>query len=175
MKKVDKVLSAAENTLTGVLMLATVIILFVNVIMRYCFSAASSWAEEVIRYAIIWVTFVGGSQCVKSGTHVGVDLVLMSLPKKAKPFFYGLAQLLAGAFTAFCTVGGFQLFQMVLKTHQLSPARVMPMWIVYASLFIGNGLMTIRFIIAGITQMMGKGTAASAITDDEGNLDMSKM
>lgn len=174
MQKIDKVLSTGESILTGTLILASVIVLFVNVIARYFFSAASSWAEEAIRYVCIWITFVGGSQCAKAGTHVGIDLVVQILPASAKRIVAALGQFIAAIFTAICVYAGYLSTQLVVTTNQKSPAMLMPMWIVYICVPLGCLLMSIRFIIAGINALKGDNEGPS-ITDEDGNVDMSQL
>lgn len=58
LNKLEKGLTHAENAVNGFLILAGVLVLFVNIIARAVFHNASSWAEEAIRYSIIWVTFL---------------------------------------------------------------------------------------------------------------------
>ena len=81
LNKIDKVLTHVENAITGSLFIASLLVLGWNIIMRKVFHNASTWAEEAIRYAIIWVTFVGSSQCAKSGNHVGIDILVEALWK----------------------------------------------------------------------------------------------
>lgn len=87
LNKLEKGLTHAENAVNGFLILAGVLVLFVNIIARAVFHNASSWAEEAIRYSIIWVTFFGGSQCAKAGNHVGIDLVIQVLPQNIQHIF----------------------------------------------------------------------------------------
>ena len=66
---------------------------------------------------------------------------------------------------------------MVLKTAQKSPAMLMPMWIVYVATVLGCGLMTVRYLghmYDAIAHGEGGGNA-SLVTDEEGNVDMSKL
>ena len=156
------------------MMLAGVLVLFWNIIMRYFFHAASSWVEEALRYSCIWVTFIGGSQCVKKGLHVGVDLVVQMMPEKTQKYFVALDHLIAAVFTGLCTFGGYKATQLVLTMKQKSPAMLMPMWIVYICIPIGCLLMTIRFILAAGSALKGSG-GEGAITDEQGNVDMSKL
>ena len=81
LNKIDKVLTHVEHAITGSLFIASLLVLGWNIILRKVFHNASTWAEEAIRYAIIWVTFVGSSQCAKSGKHVGIDILVEALPK----------------------------------------------------------------------------------------------
>jgi C4-dicarboxylate transporter DctQ subunit len=145
-KTVDKVLSFVECQVPGILLLISVIVLFVNVLLRYFFHAATSWAEEAIRYVIIWITFVGSSLCAKKASHVGIDIFVELLPSKGKKFLLVFAQIIPALFTVFCTVFSWQIFLMVLRTNQRSPAMLMPMAIVYFAMPLGFFLTTIRFL-----------------------------
>ena len=64
--KIDKVLFGFEGYLTGLLLLGSTLLLFVNVFLRYVFHSSTTWAEEAIRYAIIWVTFIGSAEVLMS-------------------------------------------------------------------------------------------------------------
>jgi TRAP-type C4-dicarboxylate transport system permease small subunit len=65
--------------------IAQVIALFavviVAVIARYGFGKAVSWTEEVPRYLLIWISFLGAAVCVLKREHVGFDLLFYMLPK----------------------------------------------------------------------------------------------
>lgn len=174
LKKIDSVLSKGENAINGTLMLLGVVVLFINVLMRYIFHMASSWVEEALRYAIIWVTFFGGSQCAKNGLHVGIDILAQSLPENFKRFVMALDQFIASILCGFCTYAGYQLTGLVLTTMQKSPAILLPMWLVYISLPLGCALMTIRFFVAGIVVLQNK-NSGTLTTDEQGNIDMSRL
>lgn len=174
LKKAEKYVTCAENFVNGILIFVGIVVLFINIMMRYFFSAASTWVEEALRYSIIWVTFLGGSQCAKLGTHVGIDLMIQVMPKGIQRYFNGLAQFIAAAFTAICAYAGVQTVNLVVETAQKSPAMFMPMWVVYLAIPVGCLLMTVRFTIAGILAIRDKG-GGSLLTDDDGNMDMSRM
>lgn len=173
LKTIDKYLSYAENVINGTLILGGVIVLFWNIIMR-AFHAASSWAEEAIRYSIIWVTFLGSSQCAKLGNHVGIDLVVQMMPEKVQRYFNALSQFIAAIFVAACVYAGWQAMDLVITTSQKSIAMQMPMWIVYICVPLGCALMAIRFVVAGIGFLLNK-NSGSLLADEEGNIDLNKL
>ena len=140
LNKIDKVLTHVENAITGSLFIASLLVLGWNIIMRKVFHNASTWAEEAIRYAIIWVTFVGSSQCAKSGNHVGIDILVEALPKGCRKYVYAFSSLLACGFCVFCAWYGWSLTDMVITNNRVSAAMEMPMWILYISIPIGFGL-----------------------------------
>ncbi len=42
--------------------------------------SAPSWSEELARWFIVGITFVGGSVALKKGSHVGVTIMVKSFP-----------------------------------------------------------------------------------------------
>ncbi|MEW6622776.1 MAG: TRAP transporter small permease [Bacillota bacterium] len=147
MRNFEMVITALEEGINGFLLFSATIILFINVVLRYIFSNSIPWAEEIIRYAIVWVTFLGGSLCVKNRLHVGIDILVVIVPPFVKRILMLIAQLSSAVFTGFITIYGLQNTMLVVETAQKSPAMMMPMWILYMSLPLGSALMTIRFLI----------------------------
>lgn len=66
--------------------LATVlfVIVVVAVVARYVFGQAVSWTEEVPRYLLIWVSFLGAAACVAKREHVGFDIIFNALPRRIR-------------------------------------------------------------------------------------------
>ncbi len=174
LQKIDKALARSENFINGSLMLLGVIVLTVNVLMRYIFHMASTWVEEALRYSIIWVTFFGSSQCAKNGLHVGIDIFAQSLPETGKRIVTALGQFIAGILCGFCTYAGYFLTTLVMSTMQKSPAILLPMWLIYLSVPLGFALMTIRFFVAGVAALQRK-SSGTLTTDKEGNVDLSRL
>ena len=63
---------------------ALFIIVVGAVVARYGFGQAVSWTEEVPRYLLIWVSFLGAAVCVLKREHVGFDVLFNALPKKMR-------------------------------------------------------------------------------------------
>lgn len=135
----------AENLFCSMAILTTALVLFANVALRYLFSASTSWAEEFIKYLMIWITFIGGSVCVREGAHIRMDFLLGKLSKHAR---IGANRAVYGISAIFCGLLAFyggQIVLFTLGTGQVSPALKLPMWIVYLAIPLGCGLMSIRF------------------------------
>ena len=56
-----------------VLATALFIIVVAAIVARYGFGQAVSWTEEVPRYLLIWVSFLGAAVCVLKREHVGFE------------------------------------------------------------------------------------------------------
>lgn len=146
-------LAKIEDAFCAVALLVTSIVLFVNVVLRYVFSASTSWAEELIRYLMIWITFIGGSVCVRKGAHIRMDFLLSMVPKRIGDIITRIVLLISAGFCAALFVYGCQLVSFTIELEQTSPAMEIPMWIPYLAIPIGSALMVLRFLQAAL----GKG------------------
>ncbi|HBT46288.1 MAG TPA: TRAP transporter small permease [Peptococcaceae bacterium] len=134
-----------EDGLNGSLLLLATGILFVNVILRY-FGRSTTWAEEAIRYIIVWITFVGGSICARQGDHVGIEVFTSFAPANIQRGLKTVAELTSIVFLSCLTYYGWMAMQTVIVTNQRSPAMLIPMWIVYLALPLGSALMALRYV-----------------------------
>ncbi|NLT48239.1 MAG: TRAP transporter small permease [Clostridiales bacterium] len=151
-----KLLNKIEENAIGLALLATTVIIFVNVIMRYFMNSSITWAEEVVKYLMIWIAFIGGSTCFRKGVHVSIDILLEIVPKRAQIFVVTVITLIAGVFTTAMAYYGIKLVEFIQDSGQVSPALSMPMWIPYLALPIGFTLMTIRNLEIFIKILRGK-------------------
>ncbi len=58
-------------------------VVFYQVFTRYVLNDAAGWTEEIARYLLVAVTFLGGAMAVRRNTHIQVDFVYRFLPAAA--------------------------------------------------------------------------------------------
>ncbi|MGA7278389.1 MAG: TRAP transporter small permease [Desulfocapsaceae bacterium] len=65
--------------------------IFLEVVRRSVFAYSSIWAEEIARYAFIYVAYIGASAAIKERAHIRIDLILhlFSPRMKALVFIFG--------------------------------------------------------------------------------------
>ncbi|MCY4546895.1 MAG: TRAP transporter small permease [Defluviicoccus sp.] len=142
--RLDRALSAVEAGFVAAAMAAASLLLFVNVILRYVFLSALSWAEEVTMYLIVWLVFVGGSVTLRMFGHISIDLLPLALPPggaRRLKLFVSCAMLIF--FAAFFYYSGLHTLR-VMTTGQLTPVLEAPMWLTYLAMPVGSLLMGIR-------------------------------
>ena len=147
MGKASRYLGHIENVTAVFFLIATTGVLFINVILRYFFQAGFSWAEEFIRYGMIWVTFIGASICVREKAHVAMRLVVDGVESKTVRRIYEIGLLMISAL--FCLIAvawGIDQIGFLQQTGQVSSSMQIPMSIPYLAIPVGFGLMTIRLI-----------------------------
>jgi C4-dicarboxylate transporter DctM subunit len=105
-----------------------------------------SWAQELCIYMFIWMAKFGAAYGVRTGIHVGVDLLVNRVPPDSRKQVI-LFSLLCGAFfTGMVAAFGGSFVSEMFKTGQQSNDLEAPMWIVYLALPLGSGLMCFRFL-----------------------------
>jgi TRAP-type C4-dicarboxylate transport system permease small subunit len=72
--------------LAGVLIVGAVLIVCLEVCMRYFFRTPLIWTVEVCEYILFTLTFLGAPWLLKKGGHVNVDIVVEHLSKKAREY-----------------------------------------------------------------------------------------
>lgn len=72
----------------SVLALSVMVILtFINAVLRYCFQTSLPAAEELSRFAFVWITYLGIIVAYMTGDHVAVTLLVDKLKGKTKFVF----------------------------------------------------------------------------------------
>jgi len=124
--------------------IATIITTF-QVIYRYGFNNSLSWAEEVVIYSIVCMSFVGASMGVRHGAHISVDVLNAFAPPAVNRWLHILTAVLGIVFAMMLAYLGFQLFSLTLERGMLSPAMRMPMAWVYLPIGLSGVLLIIRY------------------------------
>jgi C4-dicarboxylate transporter DctM subunit len=105
-----------------------------------------SWAQELCIYMFIWMAKFGAAYGVRTGIHVGVDLMVNRLPEQSRKQVILFAMLCGAFFTGMIAAFGASFVSEMFKTGQQSNDLEAPMWIVYLAIPLGSGLMCFRFL-----------------------------
>jgi len=145
MKTLDNALSKIEQYFIGIVLLFVAFILFINVSLR-AIGLSIMWAEEVARYSIVWVTFIGSSVCIYKGAHIGVDAIMNILKPRGKKILLIVTILMAIVFSVIFTYLSLVITKSVYQMKQESSTLKIPMVYVYSAMPVGGVLMVIRYI-----------------------------
>lgn len=134
-----------EYILIGTL-IATVSIIFLQVVMRYVFQNSLSWSEELARYIFLWQAWIATAYAVKKSKHIRVDIIKKYIPKDKQNILELLVLIVWVMFTILFTYESGKLTMAVFSSQQTSPAMRIPMGIPYASVPVGCFLMSFRLM-----------------------------
>src|SRR5674476_294537 len=113
-----KFLDHLEEWLVTFLMGASTLIIFVAVVHRYAagwpipvvqdwlLSLSLSWAQEITIIMFVWMAKFGAAYGVRTGIHVGVDVLINRLPPKPRSRFIVFGLLAGASFTGIVGVLG---------------------------------------------------------------------
>ncbi len=60
-------------------LVAMVVMVFGNVVLRYAFNSGITISDEMSRYCFIWLTYIGAMVAMREGGHLGVDTLVKHL------------------------------------------------------------------------------------------------
>lgn len=133
-----------EDWLSAAIFWVLGLVVFYQFFTRYVLNDSASWTEEIARYLLIGVVFVGAAVGVRKNNHVQVDLVYHYIPKSLARSMATFVDIVRIAFFATSSVLTYMLIQTIGNT---SMAVVdLPMGIVYGFVLLGFVLMTWRAI-----------------------------
>ena len=82
------------------LMIALLVVMNLQVVMRYGFNASLIWAEELSRYALIWLVFLAVAFAYRRGEIAALTLLPAALPRRAGLLVTGLGKALGAGLCA---------------------------------------------------------------------------
>ena len=116
---------------------------FYQFITRYVFNDSASWTEEIARYLLIAVVFVGATIGVAKNTQIQVDFFYRHMPAAMGRWLSRAVDVLRVAFFAAAVV---LTAEMMLKLGSNTRMTIVdaPMNIVYGVVLLGFAAMTLR-------------------------------
>lgn len=143
-KRVDQLNRAAECTLALMLAIMAVVVL-IQVLVRFVFEQFSvPWSEEVAKYLMIWLTFLGGAVAVRKGKLIAIDSMVLILPERAGKALKWGAHVLSLLFYVLLVWIGWEWFMFGLS--ETAPVMKISKAYVYAAMLVGSALMVVNTI-----------------------------
>lgn len=146
--------------LTSAFLVIMVVIIFLQIISRILIQSSFPWTEELARFLMIWLTFLGAAFSFQYGAHIGITLITNKIPRKLAAVVQVIVCLLCVSLFSILIVQGYDL--VMRSTTQVSPALGLPMNYVYTIIPISGLLMTLNVVDVTIkqTRTMWKGGAS---------------
>ena len=132
--------------LSELVIIVTFVVMVVStltqVICRYLLEFSLPWVDELARYCLVWMVFVGMVLTLVRGQHVTVDRMLDRYSIRFRPFALTIIDLATSGLFLVLLYGGVLLMQ--LTAGQTTSGLGIPKYMVYAALPIGALLMLIE-------------------------------
>ncbi|MHA6344279.1 TRAP transporter small permease [Roseivivax sp. CAU 1761] len=130
-----------------VLLIAATLIMLVEAGGRAFFDHSWFWAEEAVRFMILWAFFLTLGAAGAGGYHIRSDLVVSLLPERLRVIAGGLAGLIGLGFAAILFWGALPQIRRYYTMGMLSESNLeLPMWLVFMAMPIGAALLAIFYL-----------------------------
>jgi TRAP-type transport system small permease protein len=115
---------------------------------RYVLADSAAWTEEIARYLLIMVTFLGGAMAVRRNTHIHVEFVYRYMPASFGRVLSTAVDIVRVLFLGYAT---FLSVQLIPKMQNLNMTVVnFSMAWIYGCVALGFLMMTFRAIQIGL-------------------------
>ena len=130
--KFDRRFLWLNRVLLMALLALMAVLVFANVVLRYTTGDSIVWAEELSRYLMIWLTFLGAGLVLRYGGHLAIDNLQDAVRARAGRILRALILLCVLAFAAAMMWLGAGY---ILRTWaQTTPVMELPFGLVYSAL-----------------------------------------
>ena len=161
-----KFLNNVEEKFLILNLFISTLIVFMNVVLRYVFSASLSWVDEAARYMFIWLIWIGAGYTLANRKHLRIDIISSRLHGKAR---LGLELFVMAVWCGFCVFLGWQgvkLVRVVVEQQQLSTAMQISMGWAYLCIPLSGIFMAIRLVF-DILHILRTGEIEKPVLNEE--------
>ena len=141
MQKSTDIFFKLLELLIVVCMVAMVIMVFGNVVLRYGFNSGIDVSDEMSRYCFIWLTYIGAMVAMREKGHLGVDTLVKHLGLGGKKLCLFLSEALMLTCNVLFFVGTWKMHE--LQVSNVSPVVGLSMIWVYGVGYVVGGVMGI--------------------------------
>ena len=141
----DRALTFFEDWTLFLTVMAGLISLFINVVLRYAFNYSLAWSEELIREIIVYTTFIGCSAAVKNRSMIKIDALVQIVPKLKLPLGY-FSHIVTLIYSALIFYLGWKMAAVQVATFQKTIILEIPYVFLFAILPLMGFMMFVRTI-----------------------------
>ena len=135
-------LNQAVEWLLFVLGAGMAAIVAAQVFSRYVLNHSLFWSEELARFLLVWLTFLGAGVAYRRRAHASVDLLYQHLPAAGRRLASLATHVCTLFFAGIMVVYGYKFAYFVRL--QISPALFLPKWIPHSIVCIAGVIIAVH-------------------------------
>ncbi len=129
-----------EDWIAFLLFWSLAFIVFLQFFTRYVLNDSLAWTEEIARYGLMWVTFIGGAVVTRKNTHIAVELLSnLMRPGRVRSALLALVDVVKLGFMGLLAY--FSVMIVERMHYQRMTVIDLPMSVVYGGVALGCFLM----------------------------------
>lgn len=144
------------NLSTGLMALAMTV-MFMEAVSRYGWSVSHWWAEELVRFCVVWSVLLAISGANRKGHFIRMDLLVRALGHRWRLALGWLTVTVGIIFSSILTYAAVVNVQHMHMIGMKTESNLdLPLWIVYLILPVGGALYGLYFLGAGVRLAQGE-------------------
>jgi C4-dicarboxylate transporter DctQ subunit len=153
MEKISALLDKITLTIAAILLVAITVIVNWGVFCRYILFAPLPWSEQIPKYAMIWMGFLGASVGISRNRHIGFDILVTRLPAMIRKLVIIAGHILILFFLVIMTIYGVS-FAFAVGFSSNAPMLPIPMFYLFLAVPIGGVFMILQVMIRLVLDVM---------------------
>ncbi len=156
-----QLLTNLDVVLSSFFLCITVLVVIVNVALRYLFHGGLFWAEEVATTSFIWCVFVGAGAAYRYKMHIGIDLISKFGPPAWRAFIAVVIDCLMLVINSYIVY--LSIFFIQANTLKRTPVLDIPALYVNLALTVGFSLLALYalvFLYRDVRKLLGSADVA---------------
>lgn len=155
--------STAMGAVCCAILVAMVLIITVNVAMRYVFNAPITWADQVVTYALVYATFLGAPYALAQRAHVSIDILTTFMrPLNGVRLNVSIDAVGILYCILFTILAAQEVARLIERGSEFADAFIFPQWIVLVALPLSGLLLAVQFfanLLADLDQLRAAQTS----------------
>lgn len=144
--KIRKKLDKFEDIFAAISLLVGISLMFINVVMRYCFHSPITWIDEVSIAILVWGISFGYSINMRKDEFVKLDLIYNMLGPRGKRILDFFAYVIGVCFSGLLLYYGCKAVLLQRSMKRVLPITEFPRWIVYLIIVIVGLQLFVRHV-----------------------------
>jgi len=156
-------------------LVAMVIMVFGNVVLRYAFNSGITISDEMSRYCFIWLTYIGAMVAMREKGHLGVDTLVRHLPLGGKKLCFFLSEIMMLICNLIFLKGTWEMHE--LQVTNVSPVVGISMIWIYGIGYVVSLVMSVinlDMLYKLFTNQLSEDDLVT-VTDSEDTVDTSRL
>jgi TRAP-type C4-dicarboxylate transport system permease small subunit len=155
LKRVDKILTRAEEALLITLLSVMVVMAFLQVVLRNLFSSGIFWADILLRHLLLWLGFLGAAIATSENRHINIDALRRFLSPNIRSFVEVLTNIFAAYICYLLAKASWTFVLGEIADHRTIFENI-PSWYAQIIIPVGFGLLMVHFLIRALLRAAGE-------------------
>lgn len=146
-------LTKIEEWFLSALLLVMIVLACTQIVLRTFFSSGLLFADEMLRFLVLWSGFLGAALATTKGKHIALDVVSYLAPDILKRWLLVITNLLS---CVVCCGLTYAAFLFIKDEYQYGGSGLLdlPTWLLYAIFPLAFTLISIRFLVLSFQSVL---------------------